>query len=88
LKWPVAAPPKAAPCGGPYVPEPLGIRADRADATAKAIATETLSLKLNWNNTQFDGYLPINVRAVKQMGHILKYVGDGEPVEPRYANYT
>jgi hypothetical protein len=42
---------------------------------------------MNWNNTQFDGHDPITVRAARQVGKILKYVGPDEPVEPRYAHY-
>ena len=27
------------------------------------------------------------IRAARQVGNILKYVGPDDPVEPRYANY-
>lgn len=30
---------------------------------------------------------PITIRAARQVGNILKYVGPEDPVEPRYANY-
>jgi hypothetical protein len=73
---------------GLYVPQPLGIRCDHADATPKEIAEEVLALtKMNWNNTQFDGHEPITVRAARQVGKILKYVGPNDPIEPRYAHY-
>lgn len=73
---------------GMYVPQPLGIRCDRTESTPKALAEEVLALtKMNWNNTQFDGHDPITVRAARQVGKILKYVGPDEPVEPRYAYY-
>ena len=42
---------------------------------------------MNWNNTQFDGYWPITVRAAREVGNILKYVGITEPLEARYAYY-
>jgi hypothetical protein len=57
-------------------------------ATAEELARETLALtKMNWNNTQFDGHAPITIRAARQVGNILKYVGPDDPLEPRYANY-
>jgi hypothetical protein len=30
---------------------------------------------MNWNNTQFDGHAPITIRAARQVGNILNYVG-------------
>lgn len=73
---------------GRYVPQPLGIRCEQIDSTPRAIANEVLALtKMNWNNTQFDGHEPITVRAARQVGKILKYVGDDDPIEPRYAHY-
>jgi hypothetical protein len=73
---------------GPYVPQPLGIRCDRCDSTPKAIAEEVLALtKMNWNNTQFDGHVPITVRAAREVGKILKYIDANDPIEPRYAHY-
>lgn len=73
---------------GPYVPQPLAIRCDQTDLSARELADEALALsKMNWNNTQFDGYWPITVRAAREVGNILKYVGADEPVEARYAYY-
>jgi hypothetical protein len=73
---------------GLYVPQPLGIRCESCDSTPKEVATEVLALtKMNWNNTQFDGHAPITVRAAKEVGKILKYVGGDDPIEPRYAHY-
>ena len=49
---------------------------------------EILSLtKMNWNNTQFDGAEPITLRAARQVGSILKYVANDEPVHSRYSFY-
>ena len=40
------------------------------------IYSDTLALtKMNWNNTQFDGHAPITIRAARQVGNILNYVG-------------
>jgi hypothetical protein len=73
---------------GMYVPQPLSLRVDEGDTTPKELAREALALtKLNWNNTQFDGYSPITIRAARQVGNILKYVRPDDPVESRYANY-
>jgi hypothetical protein len=73
---------------GMYVPQPLALRLDAGDTAAKDLAREALALtKMNWNNTQFDGYAPITTRAARQVGNILEYVGPDDPVEPRYANY-
>jgi len=30
---------------------------------------------MNWNNTQFDGFEPITIPAVRQVGKILKHTG-------------
>jgi hypothetical protein len=73
---------------GPYVPQPLAIRCEQTDLGPRELAEEALALtKMNWNNTQFDGYWPITVRAAREVGNILKYVGADEPVEARYAYY-
>jgi argonaute-like protein implicated in RNA metabolism and viral defense len=73
---------------GPYVPQPLAIRCDQTDLSPRELAEEVLALtKMNWNNTQFDGYWPITVRAAREVGNILKYVGTDEPVGARYAYY-
>lgn len=73
---------------GPYVPQPLSIRCEETDLTPRDLAEEALALtKMNWNNTQFDGYWPITVRAAREVGNILKYVRPEEPIEARYAYY-
>jgi hypothetical protein len=73
---------------GPYVPQPLAIRCDQTNRSPRELAEEALALtKMNWNNTQFDGYWPITVRAAREVGNILKYLGATEPLEARYAYY-
>lgn len=71
---------------GMYIPLPLGFRCDQVSETPKYIAREILGLtKMNWNNTQFDGGEPITVRASRQVGNILKYLGS--EYEPYYRFY-
>jgi len=73
---------------GMYIPRPLEIRCERTEQTSTFLAQEILALtKMNWNNTQFDGGDPITLRAARQVANILKYVPDGERVEPRYGFY-
>lgn len=71
---------------GMYIPLPLGFRCDQTSETPKYIAKEILGLtKMNWNNTQFDGGEPITIRASRQVGNILKYLGSD--YEPYYRFY-
>ncbi|AVA23959.1 PIWI domain-containing protein (plasmid) [Rhizobium sp. NXC24] len=74
---------------GMYVPNPLILRCQRRDRTEwDALLHETMALtKMNWNNTQFDGALPITMRAARQVGEILKYIPDGVEADPRYRFY-
>lgn len=74
---------------GMYVPNPLILRCQRRDRTEwDALLHETMALtKMNWNNTQFDGALPITMRAARQVGEILKYVPEGLDADPRYRFY-
>ncbi|NOT59653.1 MAG: hypothetical protein HOP19_05440 [Acidobacteria bacterium] len=73
---------------GLYVPRPLGFRCDKVSSTPIAIAEEILALtKMNWNNTQFDGSQPITLRASRQVGNILKYLGKDDHIEPYYRFY-
>ncbi|MGU3421470.1 argonaute/piwi family protein [Methylobacterium sp. D54C] len=74
---------------GLYVPNPLMLKAHRRDRTEwDMLLKETLALtKMNWNNTQFDGGLPITMRAARQVGEILKHVGEGQVPDPRYRFY-
>ncbi len=74
---------------GLYVPNPLVLRAQRRDTPDwNLLLKETLALtKMNWNGTQFDGALPITLKAARQVGDILKYVPDGTIPDPRYRFY-
>lgn len=73
---------------GMYVPRPLKFRCESVEETPKALAKEILALtKMNWNNTQFDRGEPITIRAARQVGQILKYVGISDPLEFHYRFY-
>lgn len=61
-----------------YPPKSLYIDSSRAQRPVRDLARECLALtKMNWNNTRFDGQLPITLRAARQVGTILKYL-EGE----------
>ena len=73
---------------GLYVPQPLRIATEHAEASPKRIAEEILSLtKMNWNNTQFDGKYPITLHGARQVGDILKYLDEDERPPIRYSYY-
>jgi hypothetical protein len=73
---------------GMYVPVSLGFRLEEAEQTLRFHAQEILALsKMNWNNTQFDGFEPITIRAARQVGKILKYVGEHDPMQAHYSFY-
>jgi len=74
---------------GLYVPNPLLLHAQRRDTPDwNLLLKETLALtKMNWNGTQFDGALPITLKAARQVGDILKYVPEGTTPDPRYRFY-
>jgi hypothetical protein len=73
---------------GMYVPLSLAFRLEDAEQTVRFHAQEILALtKMNWNNTQFDGFEPITIRAARQVGKILKYVGEHDPMQAHYSFY-
>lgn len=73
---------------GMYVPRTVGFRLDDAEQGPRFLAEEILALsKQNWNNTQFDGGLPITVRAARTVGDILKHVEPGAKLQARYGFY-
>lgn len=64
---------------GTYPPRSLYLDCEHAQRSVKELARECLALsKMNWNNTRFDGQLPITLRAARQVGLILKYLGDAD----------
>lgn len=73
---------------GLYVPMPRLLRYASSSQSPRALAQEILALtKMNWNNTQFDGSDPITVRAARQVSSILRFVPEGEWLDPRYSFY-
>lgn len=73
---------------GLYVPRPLLMRCENVDTTPRQVAREILALtKMNWNDSQFDGAMPITVTAAKKVGDILKYIGKDDYFAPRYSHY-
>ena len=71
-----------------YVPRPLMLRCHVLGQPLRRIAHETLALtKMNWNNTQFDNGMPITIAAARQVGQVLKYLGDEQEIAPRYSFY-
>ena len=63
---------------GIYPPRTLYLDCEHAQKSVKELARECLALtKMNWNNTRFDGHIPITIRAARQVGKILKYL-EGE----------
>lgn len=73
---------------GMYVPVPIGLRVARGDHSVEHLAREVLALsKMNWNQSQLDGRLPITLRAAVRVANVLKHVAPGTAVAPRYANY-
>lgn len=73
---------------GMYVPQPIMLRPYRRESTLADLSRETLSLtKMNWNSTQFDGALPITLRASRVVGRVLKHVSIGAAEAAEYRFY-
>lgn len=73
---------------GLRVPRPLMLRPYTNDTPIKDVAHDVLALsKMNWNSTQFDGALPIPIRAARQVGKVLKHVPIGLKETSAYPYY-
>lgn len=73
---------------GMYVPVPLGVRPALTETDPMVLCQEVLGLsKLNWNQSQLDGRLPITISAARKIANILKHVSERTTVNGRYANY-
>lgn len=73
---------------GLRVPRPLMLRPYTNDSPMSDIAEDVLALsKMNWNSTQFDGSLPIPIRAARQVGKVLKHVPIGQREASEYQYY-
>jgi hypothetical protein len=52
------------------------------------LAQKILALtKMNWNNTQFDNFEPITLKAACKVGSIFKYMKPTDPFQSRYSFY-
>lgn len=73
---------------GMYIPKALEIAVHQSEHSAVELAEEVLALtKMNWNNTQFDSSDPITIRGSRKVGELLRYAGENDVIEPRYAYY-
>tara|TARA_R100000789_G_scaffold7097_3_gene11454 strand:+ start:16189 stop:17592 length:1404 start_codon:yes stop_codon:yes gene_type:complete len=73
---------------GMYVPSPLRITAYDQDSSLEDLCEEILGLtKMNWNNTQLDGRLPITLECASKIGDIMKYVDPNERPQVSYSFY-
>jgi len=61
---------------------------ERAEQGPLFLAQEILALtKMNWNNTQFDNFEPITLKAARKVGSIFKYMKPTDPFQSRYSFY-
>jgi hypothetical protein len=73
---------------GLRVPRPIMIRPHTHDTPMPDLGREFLALtKMNWNTTQFDGALPIPIRAARQVGKVLRHVPIGQKEATEYPFY-
>jgi len=73
---------------GLRVPRPIMIRPHALDTPMTDVTKEILALtKMNWNTTQFDGALPIPIRAARQVGKVLRHVPIGQTESSEYPHY-
>lgn len=73
---------------GMYVPNPLKITVSDQDSSLESLSEEILGLtKMNWNNTQMDGRLPITLECASKIGDIMKYVAPTEKPQVSYSFY-
>lgn len=73
---------------GMYVPSPLKIDVHNNDTSLEELCNEILGLtKMNWNNTQLDGRLPITLECSTRVGEIMKYLSVSDRPQVSYAFY-
>lgn len=73
---------------GKYIPSPLEIKLAQYDESPNLICEEILALtKMNWNNTQFDRKFPITIECARNVGEILKYLGNDDIMQLKYSFY-
>ncbi|MFZ4138677.1 argonaute/piwi family protein [Streptomyces koyangensis] len=58
---------------GMYIPAPLPFRMVETESSPEHLAEELLALtKMNWNQTQLDGRLPITLRTAKTVSYVVR----------------
>jgi hypothetical protein len=73
---------------GAYIPKPLKVTVYEQDSSLESLCEEILGLtKMNWNNTQMDGRLPITLECARKIGDIMKYVSSTEKPQVSYSFY-
>ena len=73
---------------GMYVPSPLRVTAYDQDSSLESLCREILGLtKMNWNNTQLDGRLPITLECARKIGDIMKYIDPNVRPQVSYSFY-
>ena len=73
---------------GAYVPKPLKVTVYEQDSSLESLCQEILGLtKMNWNNTQMDGRLPITLECARKIGDVMKYVSSTEKPQVSYSFY-
>jgi argonaute-like protein implicated in RNA metabolism and viral defense len=73
---------------GMYIPRAIEVRLFEYDESPNRICDEILALtKMNWNNTQFDRRLPITIECARNVGDILKYLGNDDNMQLKYSFY-
>lgn len=73
---------------GMYIPTPLLLRPVDGTSQPGRLALETLSLtKLNWNQSQLDGHLPITLQASGKVRAILRHLPLEGAMARQYAHY-
>lgn len=73
---------------GMFVPRPVGIRPALMTRSPRDLAIELLALsKMNWNQAQLDGRLPITLRTAEQVKRVLRFCDPSQDVATRYAQY-
>jgi hypothetical protein len=70
------------------MPRSIPIGCEHLEQAPRFLAEEILALtKMNRNDTQFDGGMPVTIRAARQVGNILKYSGHNDLVPLQYSFY-
>ncbi|MBI4232046.1 hypothetical protein HY605_02340 [Candidatus Peregrinibacteria bacterium] len=73
---------------GARIPIPLEVYHDAGDSPTDTVCSEILGLtKLNWNNADFTGRLPITLEFSKRVGKILRETLPGTQPQTRYRFY-